>query len=76
MFLHHIWDLRFYLVFSFVTFCCLFYYAWNRFFSLQGLPNKLPWAGAGYGLLRRGKASIQSIVDLRGLLKDGYEKGS
>src|SRR5215469_12063325 len=48
MLLYNIWDLRFYLLFSFVTFCCLFHYAWNRFFSLQGLSNKFPWAGAGY----------------------------
>jgi hypothetical protein len=74
MFLHHIWDLRFWLAFSLVTFCCLIHYTWQRFFCLQGLPHKLPWAGAGYGLLRRGKASFQSLVGLQGLLEDGYEK--
>jgi hypothetical protein len=74
MFLHHIWDLRLWPAFSLVAFFCLIHYAWQRFFCLQGLPHGLPWAGAGYGFLRRGKASLQSLVGLRGLLKDGYEK--
>ena len=74
MFLHHIWDLWLRPVFSLVAFCCLIHYAWQRFFCLQGLPRKLPWAGAGYGFLGRGKASLQSLIGLRELLKGGYEK--
>ena len=74
MFLHHIWDLRPWPTFSLVAFCCLIHYAWQRLFCLQGLSHKLPWAGAGYGFLGRGKASLQSLIGLRGLLEDGYEK--
>ena len=74
MFLHHIWDSRLWLAFSLVTFCYLIHYAWQRFLCFQGLPHTLPWAGAGYGFLGRGKASLQSLIGLRELLKDGYEK--
>jgi hypothetical protein len=74
MFLHHIWDLRPWPAFSLVAFCGLIHYVWQRLFCLQGLSHKLPWAGAGYGFLRRGKASLQSLTGLRGLLEDGYER--
>jgi len=74
MFLLHLWDLRLWLAFSLVTFGYSIHYAWQRLFCVQGLSHKLPWAGAGYGFLRRGKASLQSLVGLRGLLEDGYER--
>ena len=49
-------------------------YVWDRFFSLHGLPAKLPWAGADNGVLGRGKVNKSSFFGLRQLIQDGHEK--
>ncbi|KAF1989191.1 cytochrome P450 [Aulographum hederae CBS 113979] len=51
-------------------------YIWQRFFSLRGLPDNLPWAGAEKGALSRAIASKRSLFGLKELIIDGYEKYS
>jgi hypothetical protein len=74
--LERLWDERLWLFLSALFVIYFFSYVWRRFFSLQGLPSEFPWAGAGYGVLRRGRASWQSLFGLRQLLIDGYENVS
>lgn len=74
MLLDEVRLVRFWLALSATIPVYFFYYVWQRFFSLQGLPNKFPWAGSGRGALARGKASQQSFFGLRELLIDGYNK--
>ena len=74
--LEYLWDERFWLFLSALFVFYFLSYVWRRFFSLQGLPSHFPWAGAGYGVLRRGRASWQSLFGLRQLLIDGYENVS
>lgn len=49
-------------------------YVWERFFSLQGLPLSLPWAGAEGGVLSRARSTWRSFFGLRGIIQDGYYK--
>ncbi|KAI9172702.1 Cytochrome P452 monooxygenase [Paramyrothecium foliicola] len=51
-----------------------FYYVWWRFYSYQGIPSHVAWAGVkgGFGFFSRGKASLNSIFGLRDILWDGY----
>ncbi|QDS76922.1 hypothetical protein FKW77_004422 [Venturia effusa] len=51
-------------------------YIWDRFFSLQGLPKRLPWAGASSNAISRAKAVRRSWFGLRELIQDGYYKHS
>jgi cytochrome P450 len=49
-------------------------YVWKRFFSLQGLPKSLPWAGAERSPLSRARSTWRSFFGLRGIIQDGYYK--
>jgi hypothetical protein len=55
-----------------IVFCLS--YIWDRFFSLQGLPDHLPWAGASSGAISRAKAVRRSWFGLREMIQDGYYK--
>jgi hypothetical protein len=60
------------LLIAIIIFCV--HYFWDRFFSLQGLPDNLPWAGAGVGAISRAKAIRRSWFGLREMIQDGYYK--
>ena len=47
-------------------------YIWCRFFSRQGLPRNLPWAGADGTYLSRAKSTWRSFFGLREVIQDGY----
>jgi TM2 domain-containing membrane protein YozV len=49
-------------------------YIWDRFFSLQGLPYQLLWAGASSGAITQAKAVRRSWFGLRDMIQDGYYK--
>jgi hypothetical protein len=49
-------------------------YVWQRFFSRQGLPESLHWAGAENGFLSRATATRKSFFGLRAIIQDGYDK--
>ena len=51
-------------------------YVWQRFFSRQGLPKGLPWAGAEKGALSRANAIRRSFFGLRAIIQDGYDRVS
>ena len=57
---------------SWLLYC--FYYVWWRFFSHQGIPRHIPWAGSDGTWLSRGRSSRQSVFGLRDLLWDGYQR--
>ncbi|CAJ2509309.1 Uu.00g143350.m01.CDS01 [Anthostomella pinea] len=50
----------------------------RRLFSNASLPNSLPWVGTGHytGIRGRAKANLSSVLNLRGLLDEGYTKYS
>lgn len=50
------------------------YFVWDKFFSRQGLPDTLPWAGAERGAFSRAKATCQSLFGMRNLIQEGYYK--
>lgn len=52
----------------------ILHYIWHRFFSLQGLPGTIPWAGAEQGILSRAKVTWQSFFGMRELIEHGYQK--
>ena len=52
------------------------FYVWQRFFSRQGLPESLPWAGAGNGVLSRATATRKSFFGLKEIIQDGYDRVS
>jgi len=47
-------------------------YVWNRFFSRQGLPRGLPWAGADGTCLSRAKSTWRSFFGLQEVIQNGY----
>jgi cytochrome P450 len=47
-------------------------YIWARFFSLQGLPSNLPWAGARNSPISRANTIRRSLFGLREIIEDGY----
>jgi len=49
-------------------------WTWQRFFSYQGLPKSLPWAGANGSILSRGLSAKRSFFGLKDLIQDGYYK--
>jgi hypothetical protein len=49
-------------------------YIWDRFFSLQGLPSNLPWAGTSNGPISRANTIRRSLFGLREIIQDGYYK--
>jgi hypothetical protein len=49
-------------------------YIWARFFSLQGLPSNLPWAGARNRPISRANTIRRSLFGLREIIEDGYYK--
>ena len=55
---------------------CFIAYVWQRFFSRQGLPESLPWAGAGNGVLARATATRKSFFGLKEIIQDGYDRVS
>lgn len=63
-----IWLLSIFVILFFTS------YIWDRFFSLQGLPKHLPWAGASSNAISRAKAVRRSWFGLRDLIQDGYYK--
>jgi hypothetical protein len=57
-----------------IGFACFLNYIWDRFFSIQGLPSNLPWAGAGDGPISRANTVLHSLFGLREIIQDGYYK--
>lgn len=55
---------------------CFVFYVWQRFFSRQGLPESLPWAGAEKAALSRVTATRKSFFGLREIIQDGYDRVS
>src|SRR5436305_8344874 len=58
-----------------LLFICYFgYHIWRKVFSLQGLPQSIPWLGNGNGVFARGRTTLRSFFGMRELIQEGYEK--
>src|SRR2546421_6528749 len=51
-------------------------YLHSRLLSRGNLPDTIPWVGCDGGPLSRAKATLQSVLNSRQLLEEGYYKVS